>query len=151
MAFVFSVQPAAAQSKIDFSAGYQYLRLVDSEVNIPGGWGASISGGNHPMVKFVVDAGGHYKDGEKLHTIQGGVEFAGKNEKTKPFVRLLTGVGIFSGDGDSTNAWAFTPEVGVKVFGSGKIGGQFAVGFPIFRAEGETEKGVRLFLGIVCK
>jgi hypothetical protein len=153
LAILVSVQPAAAQEKkTEFALGYQFLRfLEDGGENIPAGWGASVAGAMNDMIKVVGDVGGHYKDGGKLHTFQGGVEFAGKNPKVTPFGRVLAGVGVFSGDGDSDSVFVFTPEVGVKVMGSGRVGGQFAVGFPIMRDNGFTEKTFRLFLGVTIR
>jgi len=148
-AFLLSVAPAAAQSGVQFAAGYQYLKfLEDNGDSIPGGWGASISGGK-TAVKFVADFGGHYKDGTSLHTYQGGVEFAGKNEKVTPFVRGLVGGGTFS-DGGGT-AFVFTPEFGVRFTGPSGVGLQVAAGFPIFNKDDETETTFRLFVGVVIK
>jgi hypothetical protein len=151
-AFFLTVQPAAAQ--VEFAAGYQFFRfLEDDAVNVPAGWGASVAAPTkNTMLKIVGDVAGNYKDGGKLHTFQGGVELGGgSNPKTIPFVRLLAGLAVNSGEGDSDSAFAFTPEAGVKVMGAGRIGARFAVGFPIFRDSGETIKGFRLFAGIVCQ
>ena len=152
-ALFISVQPAAAQGKTEFAVGYQFLRFIDDGGNnVPAGWGASVAGAINDMFKVVGDIGGHYKDGNNLHTFQGGVEVAGKNAKTTPFFRILAGLARFGDDdGDSSNVFAVTPEVGVKIKGSGRVGGQVAVGFPIFRDNGETDKSFRLFLGITIQ
>lgn len=148
-AFFLSATPAAAQSGVTFAAGYQYLTFLgDSDESIPAGWGASIAGGKS-VVKFVADFGGHYEDGSSLHTYQGGVEFAGKNEKAQPFVRGLVGGGTFS-DGGGT-AFVFTPEFGMRFMGANGIGLQVAAGFPIFNKDSETESSFRFFAGIVIK
>jgi hypothetical protein len=148
-AFLLSVAPAAAQSGVQFAAGYQYLKfLEDGGDSVPGGWGASISGGK-TAVKFVADFGGHYEDGGSLHTYQGGVEFAGKNEKVTPFVRGLVGGGTFS-DGRGT-AFIFTPEFGVRFMGPSGIGMQVAAGFPIMNKDDDTQTTFRLFVGVVIK
>jgi hypothetical protein len=148
-AFLFSVQPAAAQaSNVQFAAGYQFLRFIDDGgENIPQGWGASVSGGPG-MIKFVGDVGGHYEDGDNLHTFQGGVELAGTGARATPFVRLLAGGAKFS---ESDTLFVFTPEVGVRVMGAGRVGAQVAAGFPIMRDEGETAKTFRLFVGLVVR
>lgn len=154
LAIIFSVQPAAAQGKtIEFAGGYQYLRfLEDGGANVPTGWGAAIASAVKKNIKIVGEVGGHYKDGTNLHTFQGGAEFGlGSNEKAMPFVRLVTGLGHFSDDVDSTNAWAFTPEFGIDVMNSKGVGVRLAAGFPIFRAEGDTETTFRLFVGVVIK
>ena len=152
-ALLISVQPAAAQGKTEFAVGYQYLKFIeDGGSSVPAGWGASVAGAINEMFKVVGDIGGHYKDGDNLHTFQGGVEVAGKNAKATPFFRILAGLGRFGDDdGDSNTAFAVTPEVGVKIKGSGRVGGQVAVGFPIFRDNGATEKTFRLFLGITIQ
>jgi hypothetical protein len=143
------VKPAAAQSGVTFAAGYQYLKfLEDGGDSVPGGWGMSIAGGKS-VVKFVADFGGHYEDDGSLHTYQGGVEFAGKNEKMQPFVRGLAGGGTFS-DGGGT-AFVFTPEFGMRFLGAGGVGLQVAAGFPIFRKDGETDSSFRFFAGVVIK
>ena len=148
-AFLLSVAPAAAQSGVQFAAGYQYLKfLEDNGDSIPAGWGASISGGKS-AVKFVADFGGHYEDGMSLHTYQGGVEFAGKNAQVTPFVRALAGGGTFS-DGGGT-AFVFTPEFGVRFTGPSGVGLQVAAGFPIFNKDDETDTSFRLFVGVVIK
>ena len=148
-AFLLSVAPAAAQSGVQFAAGYQYLKfLEDGGDSVPGGWGASISGGK-TAVKFVADFGGHYEDGGSLHTYQGGVEFAGKNEKVTPFVRGLVGGGTFS-DGRGT-AFIFTPEFGVRFMGPSGVGMQVAAGFPIMNKDDDTQTTFRLFVGVVIK
>jgi hypothetical protein len=153
MAILFSVQPAAAQDKIEFAGGYQYLRFLEnSGSNVPTGWGAAVAGAFNKNIKIVGEVGGHYKDGTNLHTFQGGAEFGlGSNEKLMPFVRLVTGLGHFSDDFDSTNAWVFTPEFGVDVMNSSGVGVRVAAGFPILRAEGDTESTFRLFVGVVIK
>jgi hypothetical protein len=148
-AFFLSTQPAAAQgSSVQFAAGYQFLRFLDDGgENIPAGWGASVAGGSS-VIKVVGDVGGHYEDGEKLHTFQGGIEVAGSGTRTTPFVRGLVGGATFSG-GDTV--FVFTPEAGVRFMGPGRVGAQVSAGFPIMRDEGETEKTFRLFAGIVVR
>ena len=143
-AFLLSVQPASAQ----FAAGYQFLRFIDDGgENIPQGWGASVAGGPG-MIKLVGDVGGHYEDGGKLHTFQGGLEIAGAGARATPFFRALAGGAKFS-EGDTV--FVFTPEVGVRVMGAGRVGAQVSAGFPIMRDEGETAKAFRLFAGIVLR
>jgi hypothetical protein len=153
LAILVSVQPAAAQEKkTEFALGYQFLRfLEDGGENIPAGWGASVASAINDMFKVVGDVGGHYKDGAKLHTFQGGVEFAGKNPKVTPFGRVLAGIGVSSEDGESETGFVITPEAGVKIMGSGRIGGQFAVGFPIMRDNGFTDTTLRLFVGVTIR
>lgn len=155
MAILFSVQPAAAQGRtIEFAGGYQFLRFLENDgSNVPAGWGAAIASSIRNKIKIVGEVGGHYEDGTSLHTFQGGAEFGlGSNEKAMPYVRLVTGLGRFANDdGDSTNAWAFTPEVGIDVMNSSGVGVRLAAGFPIFRAEGNTESTFRLFVGVVIK
>ena len=154
MAVLFSVQPAAAQGRtIEFAGGYQFLRFLENDgLNVPTGWGAAIASSMKNRIKIVGEVGGHHDDGNDLHTFQGGAEFGlGSNEKAMPFVRLVTGLGRFSNGEDSTNAWAFTPEFGVDVMNSSGVGVRLAAGFPIFRAEGNTESTFRLFVGVVIK
>jgi hypothetical protein len=103
------------------------------------------------LIKIVGDVSGNYKDGGKIHFFQGGVEFAGKNPKATPYVRLLTGIGMSSGGGESDSAFVFTPEFGVKAKGSGRVGAQFGIGFPIIRDSGETFKAMRVFFGITVQ
>lgn len=149
LALFISVQPAAAQSKPEFSVGYSFLRgLEDGGENVPGGWGASVSGGN--KIKLVGDISGHHKDGIKLYFFQGGAEFGfgAADAKSAPYIRLLAGMGRQSASGFSDTAFVFTPEVGVKVKGSGRVGARIAAGFPIVREDGDTFKYFRLFFGI---
>ena len=153
LAILISAQPAAAQErKIEFAAGYQFLRILGDEgENLPKGWGASVAAPVNDMFKVVGDIGGNHKDGFKLYTFQGGVEFAGKNPKVTPFARALAGLAMASEDDESETAFVFTPEFGVKVHGTGRVGAQVALGFPIIRDEGETFKYMRLFFGVTVK
>jgi hypothetical protein len=150
-ALLLAARPAAAQG-MNFAAGYQFLKVLeDGGESVPGGWNASVSGGPNSMITFVGEVAGNYKEGDKLHTFQGGVDIGGRNPQVQPFVRVLTGVGVFSGGGDSQSVFAFTPEVGVRLFGQGNVGAQLGVGFPIFHDNGETMKTVRLFVGIAFR
>jgi len=152
-AVLLAAKPAAAQGKVDFSAGYQFLRfLEDPGENVPAGWAASVYGGKSEKIKIVGSISGNYKDGQKLHLFQGGVDVPfGKNANAVPFVRLQTGIGANSGGGDTDTAWVITPEFGARVFGKGNWGGQFSVGFPIMRHDGDTSKTMTLFLGVTCR
>ena len=149
-ALFLSVQPAAAQdNKVEFSVGYNFLKeLEEGAESMPAGWGASVSGGSR--IRFVGDISGNHKDGVKLYFFQGGAEFGFGNAdaKAKPYVRVLAGLGRQSFGGESESAFAFTPEVGVRVAGSGRIGARIAAGFPIVRDDGETFKFFRLFFGV---
>ena len=154
LALFISVQPASAQDKKpEFAIGYNFLRELETGgANVPSGWGASVAAPmGQGMLKVVGDISGHYKNGGRLHFFQGGVEFAGKNPTATPFFRALAGLGVSSGGGSSDSAFVFTPEFGVKTKGSGRVGGQFAVGFPIVRDSGDTFKHLRLFLGITVQ
>lgn len=148
-AFFLSVQPAAAQNKVEFSVGYNFLKLIeDGAESMPGGFGASVSGGSG-KVKFVGDVTGNHKDGFKLYFFQGGAEVGLGNDaaKAKPYVRLLAGIGRQSATGFSESAFVFTPEVGVKVAGSGRVGARISAGFPIV-FDDDTFKYFRLFFGV---
>ena len=144
--------PAAAQgTKVDFSAGYQYFRfLEDGASNVPAGWGVSFAAGK-PWVKFVGDVGGHYLDGDQLHTFQGGVEFSGTAKHVVPFARLLTGVAVLTGFNDSNAVWVLTPEAGVKIMANDHVGVQTSVGFPYLRNGDGSANGFRYFAGIVIR
>jgi hypothetical protein len=142
--------PAAAQAKVDFSGGYQYFRFLESgSQSAPAGWGTSVAAGKD-WVKFVADVGGTYKDTEMLHTFQGGVEFSSKATRVVPFVRVLSGIAIFS-DGFASD-WAFvlTPQGGVKLMANDRFGVETSVGFPIFMRDGHAE-GFRYFAGFVIR
>ena len=145
--------PAAAQSKVDFAAGYQSLTFLDGGDTIPAGWGASVGVGKE-MIKFVADVGGHYESHTshfaKLHTFQGGVEFSGKDRRVVPYGRVLMGLALFSDLGNDT-AWVITPEAGVKIMANSRIGVQTSVGFPIFFDGSDHAEGFRFFAGIVIR
>ena len=146
--------PAAAQTKVDFSGGYQYFSfLEDGDDSIPAGWGASIGVGKE-WVKFVGDVGGHYTDhGDhfaKLHTFQGGIEFSGKDGRVVPFARVLTGLGMFSDLGNEA-VFVFTPEAGVRFMANDRVGVQTSVGFPFMMNDDASEGGFRFFAGIVIR
>ena len=145
-------RPAAAQgAKVDFSAGYQYFRfLSEGSDNVPAGWGASFSAGK-TWVKAVADVGGHYIDHEQLHTFQGGVEFSGTGKRVVPFVRVLSGLGLFTGSGDSEAVFVFTPEAGVKLMFSDRVGAQVSAGFPIMWDTSDSANAFRLYAGIVIR
>lgn len=151
---VVSARPAEAQgAKIDFAGGYQYLTfLEDNAVGVPLGWGVSVGAGKE-WIKFVADVGGHYEDHDshfaKLHTFQGGAEFSGKNGRVVPFGRALTGVAVLS-DLGSDAVWVFTPEAGVKIMATERVGFQASAGFPIFVDDGSLT-GFRLFAGFVIR
>jgi hypothetical protein len=143
--------PAAAQgAKVDFSGGYQYFRfLEEGSVNVPQGWGASVGVGKE-WIKFVADVGGHYIEGEQLHTFQGGLELSGKNQRVVPFARVLSGVGLFTGYGSTNSVFVFTPEAGVKIMATNRVGAQVSVGFPVLVNDGSAN-GFRFFAGIVYR
>jgi hypothetical protein len=142
--------PAAAQVKVDFSGGYQYFRFLENgSEHVPTGWATSVGVGKD-WVKFVGDVAGNYKDGEMLHTFQGGVEFSGKGKRVVPFARVLSGVAIASDSFESDWAFVLTPEGGVKLMANDRVGFQTSVGFPIFMRDGHTE-GFRFFAGIVIR
>ena len=145
-------KPAAAQgTQVDFAGGYQFFRFLENGgANVPNGWGASIAAGRE-WVKVVGDVGGHYKNGAAFHTFQGGVEFSGKSKRVAPFARLVTGVALFSGGGESDTAYVLTPEAGVKLLGNDHVGVQTSVGFPFMFANGDHAKGFRFFAGIVLR
>jgi hypothetical protein len=151
MAILFSAQAAAAQGRtIEFAGGYQFLRFLENEgSNVATGWGASIASSMRNKIKIIGDAGGHYEDGNNLHTFQGGAEFGlGSNERAMPFVRLVTGLA-------ASRMTATRPtrgrlrSVGIDVMVA--VDWRLAAGFPIFRAEGNTESTFRLFVGVVIK
>jgi len=152
VALFVSAQPAAAQSKVEFSIGYNFLREIEEGAqSMPAGWGASVSGGGSGKIKLVGDISGNHKDGVKLYFFQGGAEFGLGNKadaKAMPYVRLLAGAGRQSFGSVSDTAFVFTPEVGVRVKGSGRIGARIAAGFPIVRDDGDTFKFFRLFFGV---
>lgn len=142
--------PAAAQGpKVDFAAGYQFLSFLGEDENVPTGWGISFAGGSSARWKAVGDFGGHYEDGAMFHAFQGGLEIAGNKARVIPFGRVLAGLGVFSGGGDSESVFLFTPEAGVRFMGSGRVGAQVTVGFPILFDEGESLNTLRLFVGVV--
>jgi hypothetical protein len=146
-AVLLFAKPAAAQDGIDVAAGWQYLKFAESGgESIPAGWGASVAGGSRSM-KLVGEVGGNYKDGGKIHTFQGGGHFGGSGT----FVELLAGLMRFQGEGGGrTDAFVFTPQVGVDI-GGGAVGGRVMAGFPIARADGETHKFFRVFAGVVIR
>jgi len=152
MAIFALAAPAAAQgAKVDFAGGYQFFRLMEGDgANIPNGWGASVAAGKD-WVKVVGDVGGNYKNGGALHMFQGGVEFSGKDHRFVPFARALSGVALFSGDGESEFAYVFTPEAGVKLLGNDHVGAQVSVGFPVMFRDGDYAKGFRFFAGVVLR
>ena len=153
-AMLVMARPAAAQgAKLDFSAGYQYFRVLeDGGQDVPIGWGASFGVGKE-RVKFVADVGGSYLDhGDhfaKLNMFQGGVELSGKDGRFVPFVRMLAGVALLS-DLSTDMAWVFTPEAGVKIMANNRVGVQTSVGFPILVNDGSAN-GFRFFAGIVIR
>lgn len=141
--------PAAAQgAKVDLAGGYQFFRFTgDLGENLPGGWGVSIAAGKD-WLKAVGDVSGHYEGDQQLHLIQGGLEFCATSARVLPFLRLLSGVALI---GDSSSAFLFTPEFGLKVMASGGIGVQASVGRPVFFAGGEASGGFRFFVGMVFR
>ena len=146
--------PAAAQMKVDFSGGYQYFRfLEEGATHVPGGWATSIGLGKE-RVKFVADVGGNYEDhGDhyaKMHTFQGGVEVSGKDGRVVPYARVLTGLALLT-DLGSDSVWVLTPEAGVKIMASKRIGVQTSVGFPFFFDGDDHAEGFRFFAGIVIR
>jgi hypothetical protein len=143
-----SARPAAAQvAKIDLASGIQ--SFTSSYATSPGWW-ASFAGGNE-WIKAVGDVAGlYYEGGAKLHTFQGGVELASRYKRAVPFVRVLSGVAVFSGYGRSDTNFVLTPEGGVKVMVNDHLGVQTSVGFPLidgFYMPG----GFRAFAGIVIR
>jgi hypothetical protein len=144
-----SARPALAQgARVDFAAGYQFLTFLNNggSANIPTGWGASFAVGKSDRIKFVGDVGGHYNNGESLHTFQGGVEVAGRRARVVPFVRILAGLAAFSG-GDTV--FVVTPEGGVKIMGTDRVGVQITAGFPFMTDWEDSARLFRLFAGVV--
>jgi hypothetical protein len=144
--------PAAAQAKVDFAGGYQYLDFLETgESSVPAGWGASIAVGNG-WIKAVGDIGGNHKNGGSLYTYQGGVEFSGTGKRVVPFARVLTGLAqSYDGEGDTFSAFVFTPEAGVKFMANNHVGAHVSVGFPILMKDGDYQQSMRIFAGIVIR
>src|SRR6185436_14741211 len=107
-AILMVATPAFAQAKgaANVSFGYSNLEIfgVDGapNTNVAAGWNASVGIGATANSAFVGEIGGHYKDGGKIHTFQGGLRFSStKNPKTAPFFQVLTGLGHISDGVDS--------------------------------------------------
>jgi hypothetical protein len=155
---LISSRPASAQGmKVDFAAGYQLLSYDGDMYDFPLGWGASFGAGKD-RIKFVADVGGHYGGGDPFHavfngdlyTVQGGLEVSSHSKRVVPFARMLAGLPYFSQE-DSFAALALTPEVGLKIMASDRIGVQLAVGFPFLLAEDTSKSTARLFAGVVYR
>jgi len=143
--------PAAAQAKVDFSAGYQYLNfLEEGSDSVPAGFGTSIAVGN-AWIKAVGDVGGHYKNGVSLYTFQGGAEFSTTGKRVIAFGRILAGAAVGFEDGDIGSIFVLTPEAGVKLMANDRVGVQVSVGFPIFMDSGAHQTGMRVFAGFVIR
>jgi hypothetical protein len=137
--------PAAAQAKVDFSAGYQYFVDHDGE-NMPAGWAIS-AGRGKDWVKFVADFSGNYTDRTRFHMFQIGVEFSGKGKRVVPFGRLLLGMAFKTDTYDTQLSGVLTPEVGVRIMANDRVGFQTSVGVPSY----EGVNGYRFFAGIVIR
>jgi hypothetical protein len=145
--------PAFAQEKgaANVAFGYSNLTILDdvANTNIPTGWLGAIGFGLSSNAAFVGEVGGHYKDGVKMHTFQGGVKMAStKNPKTSPFFQVLTGLGHASAAGVSANAWTLTPGGGVDVKINEKASFRAQGDWAFSRSEGVNQNGLR-FSGLV--
>jgi hypothetical protein len=145
--------PASAQEKgaANVSFGYSNLQQVtDPSTNIPAGWTAGVGVGMSANSAFVGEVGGHYKDGGRLHTFQGGLKFFNAtNPKAVPFFQVLTGLGHYNGGGGS--AWALTPGGGVDVQINEKASFRAQADWVFVRVSGVNVNHIRFGGSIVIK
>ena len=143
--------PAAAQNKREISFGYSYLELDDE--SSPAGWQAAYAREITPVMRWVVDFGGHYAGETTVHTFQGGLRFGlSRTEPFVPFVNVLVGggYGARDDDGESTLSWAAQFGVGMDfVFRSDGPGLRAQLDFPVFFARDAANVSIRAVVGLV--
>jgi hypothetical protein len=123
---------AAAQTTGDVSFGCSFMSIDEGGAeNIPLGWNVSFAGGGTGRVSAVGDIGGHYNQGWRQHTFQGGVRFSFRNNpKVVPFVQILTGVAA-GRTGQTYYEWTLQPGAGVDIFVRERVPGfRVQVDFP---------------------
>lgn len=82
--------------RLEFGAGYSFLRDLDTDVSAPLGWNASITRNVNRFVGLVGDVGGNYRSefgfNEKTHTFLGGVRLSVLRASVRPYAEVLVGV-----------------------------------------------------------
>ena len=158
---------AQGEAKSEFSAGYDFLRLMgDSDQNLPSGWYGEIAWNATPMLATVGQITGHYQNlsGAGLHTFGGGVRLSDPQSKAALFAHVLVGVALLS----SSSAAVLPPNhVGPAPLGLRESGGSpflqvgagvnlmrnapigVRVGGDFVRAGDEIGNLVRLAVGVV--
>jgi hypothetical protein len=160
---IASSSSAQAQTRSEFSAGYQVTHVPD--LTLPAGWYADISVPLVPMFNVVGEVSGAYKSESlagvsttaKLHTFLGGVRFTGRGTPTVvPFGQVLigaaklnfgvnaAGASILSG---SDTEFALQLGGGVNVMASPRVGVRAGVDYRRIFTVDENE--VRFAFGIV--
>jgi len=135
--------------RVEFSAGYAYLKDKDIDESFPLGWYADIAGNLTPWLGLVGEVGGSYKtvndqgDDVKLsvHSLMGGVRLAHRGGGATLYGQVLAGAArasvSFLGQSDSNTDFAVQPGVGVDIRLSDgmalRLGGDFR------RIYGETD------------
>ncbi len=154
--------PAAAQTGVELSAGYNLLITEDDSV--PVGWYVDVAKSVSGNIGVVGQVTGNYKSEEEagvdidlnLHTFLAGVRFSGANTSTTPFVQALVGAARSSGGteiagidiGVSDTSAALQVGGGVNLRGASSLG--FRIGADYLRTLGDAGgNAFRVAVGIV--
>jgi outer membrane protein OmpA-like peptidoglycan-associated protein len=120
------------------------------------GWGAQFTYNLNHWAGLALDAGGHYQDGGKVHTVTAGPQFRLRRGHFTPFAEVLLGFARISpNDAPDANSFALIAGGGLDY----KVTSRFSIRpiqadyvyttYPVPEAGSITGNGVRLQAGIV--
>ena len=146
---------ASAQDNATVGVSYSYLRLLESDVNMPAGWLLSFAAPiGRSAISLVGEVAGNYRSdfGEtfRLHTFQGGLRLTGSTgPDVNPFAQFLLG-GMNSGCcGGSATSFVIEPGVGVDFGMNRGLALRTGISFPIAFDDGDAFTSLRLQAGLV--
>jgi hypothetical protein len=126
--------------------------VVPEEGAVIHGWQASVVARPERRLSWVLDGGGHYADGDSVHTL-----LAGPRLSTRPsrggvslFAQVLAGVGLLRDD-ETAAVFAALPGFGIDV-GAGKPAGfRVQVDWPLITNYGVLYQAPRISAGVVLR
>lgn len=146
----------------EIAAGYVFLRDLDSEINFPFGWSASVAKNLRPSLGLVGEVSGSYKSESgvtlDLYSFLGGVRFSRRGGSVTPHVGILGGLARSSasfnlfgvGIGASSTDPSFQVGGGIDVAVADRLAMRAEADYQAIFSDG-TANLVRLQGGIVYR
>jgi len=142
---------AAAEGGPESSIRYSTF-VVPAEGAVIHGWQASVVARSGRRLSWVLDGGGHYAEGDSVHTLM-----AGPRLSTRPtrgglslFAQVLAGGGLLRGD-ETAAVFAALPGFGLDL-GAGKPAGfRVQVDWPLITTYGVLDGVPRVSAGVVLR